>query len=74
MKKITITLSIPDGSDESQIVPFNCDRDDLSTEEIIDLIPLLNGGIWEFLATMRLTHGPAYITRIIERCIKLLID
>jgi len=75
MKKITITLNIPDGSDESQIVvPFNCNRDDLTTEEIIDLIPLLNGGIGKFLATMRLTHGPAYITKIIERCVKLLID
>ena len=66
-RKVRIEFEIPD----SPSLAIRNDQD-LSTEEIIDLIPLLNLGITDFLANIYRTHGSSYISKIIMDCVAIL--
>lgn len=67
-RKVRIEFDIPD----SPVLAIRNVNEELSTEEIIDLIPLLNSGITDFLMNIYRTHGSAYLTRIIKGCVSIL--
>jgi len=66
MKKITITLNIPDDEGPSP--------SDFTTEEIIDLIPLLNSGMPDFLVSMYEKYGIPCIEKILVKCARILAN
>ena len=64
-RKVRIEFELPDS-------PSLAIREELTTEEIIDLIPLLNLGITDFLMNIYRTHGSSYLTKIIKGCVAIL--
>lgn len=66
MTKLTLTFDVPDKFDSKYLSVLN-------TEQIIDIIPLLDQGWETLLKTMYNLYGKEYITYIIKYCTSILI-